>query len=86
MEKIGITEVLIAVAVLFATFLLMRELNLWYWRINRIIEGQEESNRLLTKIAKILEPNIQAEIKEMKPEENLNDPDVFDKLLERVKK
>ncbi len=40
----------IALSLAFVVFLLLRELNLWYWRINAIIVEQEKTRHILTKL------------------------------------
>ena len=40
----------IMLLVLIAIFLILRELNCWYWKINKKIELQEKTNELLGKI------------------------------------
>jgi hypothetical protein len=42
--------ILIALAVIIVVFLLLREFWTWYWKINQLIKGQDETNRLLQKI------------------------------------
>ena len=41
---------ILGIVILFGLFLLLRELNCWYWKINRRIELQERTNDLLNKI------------------------------------
>lgn len=51
MNNISIGVVVIMVIVLLiAVFILLRELNCWYWKINERIELQKRTNDLLEKI------------------------------------
>lgn len=52
MDQIGSSLAFTAIAILvfFAIFLLLREINCWYWKINRRIELQEQTNQLLIRI------------------------------------
>ena len=49
MEKI-IIAILISVVILFVVFLILRELNCWYWKINEGIGLMKHQNSLLEKI------------------------------------
>lgn len=42
---------LLLILTIIALFLVFRNINLWYFRINEIISNQQETNRLLRKIA-----------------------------------
>ena len=48
---IGTTELIIVLVVIIVLFFLLREVNCWYWKINKGIELMEENNRLLKIIA-----------------------------------
>lgn len=41
---------LIVLAVVIIVFLILREFWTWYWKINQIIQGQEETNGLLREL------------------------------------
>ena len=41
---------LIVLAVIIVVFLLLREFWTWYWKVNQLIKGQDETNRLLKKL------------------------------------
>ncbi len=45
-----IISIIIVVAICFGIFLICREIVLWYFKINRIIEGQTKTNVLLSQI------------------------------------
>lgn len=47
----------IGLVVLIVIFLLFRELNCWYWKINEKIALQKETNSLLGKISRQLDTN-----------------------------
>lgn len=44
--------ILLAITAFIMFFLAGRELMLWYWKINQVIENQNETNRLLSEILK----------------------------------
>lgn len=50
-----IMSLIIILVVLFCIFLVCRELNCWYWKINRRIEQLEEQNNNLKTIIEKLE-------------------------------
>jgi uncharacterized protein YqfA (UPF0365 family) len=89
MENLNFANFAVIIIVLLIIFLLLREVNLWYWKINKRIEIQEETNQLLKKI---LENN--SESKVIKPEKiittteqtSVNDPAVLDELLKKLEK
>jgi hypothetical protein len=45
-----IVGILIALIVFIVIFLILRELVMWYWKINERIELQKETNELLKKL------------------------------------
>lgn len=45
--------VFIAIAITIAVFLVLREFWTWYWKINKLIQGQAETNRLLNKLLNV---------------------------------
>jgi hypothetical protein len=69
MENYLIYVILILV-IAFAIFLILRELNCWYWKINKRINLMEETNKLLkalveaNKIEFVSEPNPQGNVDE----------------------
>ncbi len=48
---------IIVLIVLIALFLILREVNCWYWKINRRIELMEEQNKLLNQLLNNPSPN-----------------------------
>lgn len=64
-------------------FFLLRDLNLWYWKVNVRIEQQEETNILLRKLISIEKEK--SKISSLN-ETSLNNPEVMDKLMENLKK
>jgi hypothetical protein len=46
----GILEMFLALLIAIGVILLIREVVMWYWKINRIVENQEEEIRLLRKL------------------------------------
>lgn len=53
-----IVFLLIVFAIWLVVFLIIRQLVLWYWRINHMIERQDKQNELLERIAGLLEKQI----------------------------
>jgi hypothetical protein len=58
-----LTIVLIGLSLFVIVFLILREVNCWYWKINKRIELQEMNNKLLREILAVLknEPVIEEE-------------------------
>ena len=56
MEYLG--PILIAVIVLVLVFLLLREVNCWYWKINKRIELMQVQNDLLRNILSESKPQV----------------------------
>ena len=89
METITFKSLILFLVICFVIFLLLREVNLWYWKINRRIELQEETNRLLNKI--IEGSNIKEELKKNKDitpsmeSISVNNPEVLEELINRLK-
>ncbi len=46
----GILNMILAVLIVIGIILLIREIVMWYWKINQIVENQEEEIRLLKKL------------------------------------
>ncbi|MCF7931704.1 MAG: hypothetical protein K9K93_00860 [Acholeplasmataceae bacterium] len=46
----GIANMILAVLIVLGIILLIREIVMWYWKINQIVENQEEEIRLLKKL------------------------------------
>ena len=57
---------IVGFVILFIIFLILREINCWYWKINRRIQISEETNMLLQKI----EDHLSKGNSTYKPEEN----------------
>lgn len=51
----GLVYLVIGLGVIIALFLILRELVMWYWKINKIVENQEQQTRALVRIIKHLE-------------------------------
>ncbi|TRX25543.1 hypothetical protein FNW25_08910 [Flavobacterium franklandianum] len=65
----------------------MREVNLWYFKINKKIELQEETNRLLKQLVeeKTKKNNTQIPNNISSEEEmNVNDPEVLRKIINNL--
>ncbi len=61
-----IISIIIVVAICFGIFLICREIVLWYFKINKIIDGQIKTNALLERILIQLGGTL-----ETKPESNV---------------
>lgn len=87
MKDIGITQLIIFLIVFIVIFLIMREVNLWYFKINKKIELQEETNRLLKLLVnektKITESTIKNNFS-AEEETNVNDPEVLRKIINNL--
>ncbi|MBK7037387.1 MAG: hypothetical protein IPI31_02615 [Bacteroidetes bacterium] len=81
----------ILLVVLIALFLIGREISLWYFKINDLIELLKSNNQLLTEIRDFLKPKetgikgIEKTYDNIKGEGDLNDPEVLEGLMKRVK-
>ena len=49
-ESAGLLEILIGLGILFLIFLLLREFWCWYWKINKRISLQKDTNELLERL------------------------------------
>jgi len=74
-------SIIFCIVILIGLFFLLRDLNLWYWKVNVRIEQQEETNMLLRKLIPKEESKISSS-----NETSLNNPEVMDKLIENLKK
>jgi 23S rRNA maturation mini-RNase III len=80
---------LIVSAIFIIIFFVLRELVMWYWKINKRIEISEKNSRLLEKLLDKfdkLELNSNKKImnkksKEIPKETDLNNPEEFEKLM-----
>jgi hypothetical protein len=68
----------IVVVILIVIFLICREIVLWYFKINRIIEGQAKTNALLERILKQLGGTLETESKSIVAVEDTNTYDYVD--------
>jgi hypothetical protein len=87
MKDIGITQIIIFFIIFVIIFLIMREVNLWYFKINKKIELQEETNRLLKQLVeeKTKKNNTQIPNNISSEEEmNVNDPEVLRKIINNL--
>ena len=50
----AVSTILIVVVILVVVFLILREVNCWYWKINERVSLQKEQNSILKKILKEL--------------------------------
>lgn len=87
METFDLASLILILIVAIVLFLLLRAVNLWYWKINRRIELQEETNALLRKL---VEQEVKKEFKSSDPnftsteQTSLNDPKVLENLLKNL--
>ncbi len=87
MKEIGTTQIIIFFIIFVITFLIMREVNLWYFKINKKIELHEETNRLLKQLVdeKVKRNNITIPNNISSEEEtNVNDPEVLRKIISNL--
>lgn len=87
-------QLLFLLAVLVVIFLLIREVILWYYKINERVELLKQNNGLLTEIRDILKQdtpegekiNKSIKLSAFEGDGDLNDPKVFDNLMQQIKK
>ena len=87
MKEIGTTQIIIFFIIFVIIFLIMREVNLWYFKINKKIELHEETNRLLKQLVdeKVKRNNITIPNNISSEEEtNVNDPEVLRKIISNL--
>ena len=54
MDFTSLVPALVTVAIVIGLFILLRELVMWYWKINRLVELQEQQAKTLLEIYKLL--------------------------------
>ncbi len=87
MKEIGTTQIIIFFIIFIIIFLIMREVNLWYFKINKKIELHEETNRLLKQLVdeKVKRNNITIPNNISSEEEtNVNDLEVLRKIISNL--
>lgn len=84
MEEIVSQENIEIIVILAILFFLIREVICWYYKINKQVELQTETVKLLKKLVELNTPKAQTEIL---PEEksNVNDPAVMNKIISKLK-
>jgi len=76
-EGLGVIGIMIVwFIIVIVVFLILRELVMWYWKINEIITNQNKTNELLERLVKISDPN---KISSEKKKSNYNTL-IFDNL------
>jgi len=89
-----IVPLLITLVILIVIFLILREINLWYWKINERIEISQRHNYLLELIANHLTGGTLSKEIEMKKgsidhkeeiDDSITSPDVYSTLSEQEK-
>jgi hypothetical protein len=88
MELMNVTGLIVTLIVMILLFLALREVNCWYWKINKKIELQEKTNELLQKLIdqnqkKEVNPN---KLIESTEQTSLNDPEVLNELINKLNK
>ena len=89
MERIGMPEILIFLVVILVIFFLIREVICWYYKINKRVELQTETVRLLKKLVELNTPQIPTEISSITlsgQETSVNDPAVMKKIISDLDK
>jgi hypothetical protein len=51
MEETG--TIILVLAIVVIVFLVLREFWTWYWKVNLLLKGQEQTNRLLTQLVNL---------------------------------
>lgn len=76
---------LILFIIVISIFLLLRSVNLWYWKINKSIELHEETNMLLTKIKDLLTPQNTSKSNLSTTEQtSVNNPEVLNSIIDKL--
>jgi len=88
MDGFELLDMIAVLVILLVIFLLIREIICWYYKINRSIELQEESIRLLKKLVDLNTPKTPevSNIKLSSNEGNVNDPEVMNKIIGDLEK
>ncbi len=85
METFNLTTLLIALVAGVLIFIALREVNCWYWKINKRIELQEKTNYLLERLLANNEKK-NANGKETNTEQtSVNDPKVVEEMLKQYR-
>lgn len=84
----NVTGLIVTLIVTILLYLALREVNCWYWKINKNIELQEKTNELLQKLIdqnqrKEVNPN---KLIESTEQTSLNDPEVLKELMNKLNK
>lgn len=83
MGTLSLITLIIVIIVGIVIFLALREVNCWYWEINRHIELLKETNHLLKQL---LDKNGNLSIIEIEPiieQTSINDSKVMEQMFER---
>ena len=89
MGRFGIVEIIVILVVVIGVFFLIREVICWYYKINKQIELQEETNSLLKKLIEVNTPKTVTEIYPRiisGEESSVNDPGVMNKIISDLNK
>jgi len=60
----NLTYYLTVLVVCVVLFFLLRYVNLWYWKINNIIDNQEKTNKLLGQLVELMGGETKSEVVE----------------------
>jgi len=70
-------------------FLIFREVFTWYWKINKQVQLQEETNRLLKELIEKSTKKVESKtinINDNLDKTSLNNPEVMEELLRKLNK
>lgn len=79
-----VSTILITIVILVVVFLILREVNCWYWKINERISLQKEQNSILEKILKELKNEPKS--KKKSTSQKNGDDYIVDKTIDKDEK
>jgi len=90
MDFITFKDLFTLIILLLALLLLLRSFLIWYWKIDKQIELQEENNQLLKELLSTLTQNNKGKespIQERKvtDQTSVNDPEVLASIIDKLK-
>jgi len=88
MELLSATNLIVTLIVTIVIFLALREVNCWYWKINKKVKLQEETNDLLQKLIDQTQKKeaIALTAIESTEQTSVNDPKVLEQLINKLGK
>ncbi len=85
METFNWATLLIALVVVILIVLAFREVNCWYWKINKRIELHEETNYLLERLLENTQKKNASGTETDTEQTSVNDPKVMEEMLKKYR-